>query len=1147
MLTKRRYTKLIAFIASLTLLFNTFTIHRLTFNKASASSSSSDVPVVEYLDRGICAIYTNLNRTGNSGTRNGMLVKWRFLASDPVGTVFKLYRNGTLIHTTTPTGATNFFDTGGNSSSKYRVDAEFNGEVFHSEDKCRTSNTEYFDIPLNPPSSIHSPNDITVGDVDGDGEYEFFLKWVPNNAKDNAQYGVTDNTFIDCMKQDGTRLWRIDLGRNIRSGQHYTQMLVADFDLSGSAKLIVKTADGTIDGKGNIIGDKDADHRNKPPFNNSGANREGYILTGPEFLTLFDGKTGENLHTINYKPARVNHNNWGDNYGNRVDRFLGAVAYLDGVKPSAVTIRGYYTRMTATAYDVVNNKLVEKWAFDTGSSTNTSTGYGQGNHNVMPAAVHGDGKQSLFLGSAAIKYDGTLLWSSRQGHGDALHVGSHIASRNGIQVYMSHESSPFGISLRDALTGEQIFRVNSTDDTDRGACGNVWAGNPGEADFWGSGIDGLRNSKGEIIGTKPASTNFLIYWDGRLEREMFDKTGGNESWSKIEKINNAGTGVDRVYSSYGGNTRNGTKGTPCISADLFGDWREEFILAEQNSLRIYTTSYLTEHRITTLMHDPQYRNQVAGQNICYNQPPHPSFFLGTGYPLPPQPNVKVRDKNGAVTPPVTTPATTATTTTVTSATTTSVSTTVTATTPVTTTTTASETSATVSQTPVTTGITTIATDVLNPPLNGNLIKSLIIHDTNNTNYGNWSIQYNAKSGDIVYGDRTNVFTTLPSALAGAERISTAVNSRSLTGNVAEFTAGEDIIVYVGLDDRIAAPEWLSFWDKTDISVTANDMTNPDRTIVYEVYSRRYDSGNKVTLGTNGSTNQLMYSVFVKQQASETTHPVTTTLEPTTTTPLITTTIEPTTTTTPPTTTTLEPTTTTTPPVTTTLEPTTTTTPLVTTTIEPTITTTPLITTTLEPIITTTPLITTTIEPTTTTTPLVTTTLEPTITTTPLVTTTLEPTTTTPLVTTTLEPTTTTPLVTTTLEPTPTTTPPVVTTTTSVITTIPSTTTPISPDCDDCDRADCNDCSKDGLYYALGDVDGDDEIAIFDFIEILKYLIKMDDNIIDKDIGSKRAATISSEGIATEKPTIFCGIEILKYLIKMSDTPVDGIHISGRIF
>ncbi|MCL1866968.1 MAG: rhamnogalacturonan lyase, partial [Oscillospiraceae bacterium] len=674
------------------------------------TASAATTPIVEFLNRGITAVNTG----------NGMLVKWRCLASDPANTTYRLYRNDTLIYTSNPASGstaaqpTNFVDRSGNAQSKYRVDAAVGTNVFHSEDKVLISNTNYFDIPMTPPTSTHHANDVTVGDVDGDGEYELFVKWFPDNAQDNANSGTTGNTFIDCYKLNGTRLWRIDLGPNIRSGSHYTQMLVADYEMNGKAKLIVKTADGTIDGKGARIGST-AIHRNS----------SGYILAGDEFLTLFDGQTGENLHTIPYPVPRGTVSQWGDNYGNRVDRHLGAVAYLDGVRPSAVVIRGYYTRMTATAYDVVDNKLVRKWLFDSGFNANDTNNpaaraHGQGNHNVMPAAAHaGDSRQSIFLGSAAIRYDGTLLWSNRLGHGDAIDVGKFIPSRSGLQQWYCLESGSTGMSLRDALTGAEIFSYMNSGDVGRSVAANVWTGSTG-AQFWGAGTSDVFNTTGGVTGMSRPTNNFLIYWEGGLERQTFDGTGSSGSTGKIERINSAGR-IERVnitpgvLATNGYITNNSTKNTPGLIADIFGDWREELIMraSDSRSLRIYTTFHESPHRIVTMMHDPQYRNQVAGQNICYNQPSHPSFYLGTGNALPPIPDVEVRN-NGTVTPPTTTATTTTTTvatttTTTTSATTTTTTASPTTTTSATTTSTASTTTASTTLSTTTSASTTAST------------------------------------------------------------------------------------------------------------------------------------------------------------------------------------------------------------------------------------------------------------------------------------------------------------------------------------------------------------------------------------------------------------------------------------------------------
>lgn len=438
------------------------------YSEADAASGY----VVENLDRGISAISTG----------SGMMVSWRFLADDSDNSIFKLYRNNALIYTSNAGNATCYLDKDGKSTDTYKVETVESATVVSSDTCAMQSGSNYLEVKLDVPKAqtsgiTYSPNDCTVGDVDGDGQYELFVKWDPSNSKDNSQKGKTDKVFIDCYKIDGTKLWRIDLGVNIRAGAHYTQMLVADYDLDGLAEMVCKTADGTVDGVGNVIGDSSKDYRNS----------NGYILSGPEYYTLFEGSTGKALDTVDYNPGRGTVSKWGDSYGNRVDRFLGAIAYLDGVKPSAVTVRGYYTRMTACAYDVVNKKLVQKWYFDTGNDK-TKPGYGDGNHNCMPADVDNDGKQEIVLGATCLDDDGSVLWCLNTGHGDAMHLGDLLPDRNGLELWICHEDKPYGVSLVDASNGKTIFHKDGDADTGRCCAANVWAGNDG-AEFWGLGND----------------------------------------------------------------------------------------------------------------------------------------------------------------------------------------------------------------------------------------------------------------------------------------------------------------------------------------------------------------------------------------------------------------------------------------------------------------------------------------------------------------------------------------------------------------------------------------------------------------------------------------------------------------------------------
>jgi rhamnogalacturonan endolyase len=412
-----------------------------------------------------------------------------------------------------------------------------------------------------------------VGDLDGDGEYEIILKWDPTNSEDNSLAGFTGNVYLDAYKLDGTQLWRIDLGMNIRAGAHYTQFMVYDYDGDGIAEVVCKTAPGTIDGAGKyVIMNSDsptADYRNHTT-NTTGANRMGTITTGPEYLTLFDGRTGKELNTVAYNPPRGDVNAWGDNYGNRSDRFLACVAYLDGVHPSAVMCRGYYTRACLAAYDVKDKKLVQRWFYDSGSTSGVGA-YGQGNHNLSVADVNGDGKDEIIYGACAINNDGTLLYRTGLGHGDAMHLSKLDPDRTGLQVWDVHEeaASTYRWEMHDAGTGSIIWGGSTTGDNGRGCAADIDAKYRG-FEMWSSLSTGTYSCKGTQISTsKPSADNFRIYWDGDLQDELLDGV-------KISKW--TGSGTTTLLTCSGVTSCNSTKATPNLSADLFGDWREELVL-----------------------------------------------------------------------------------------------------------------------------------------------------------------------------------------------------------------------------------------------------------------------------------------------------------------------------------------------------------------------------------------------------------------------------------------------------------------------------------------------------------------------------------------------------------------------------------------
>jgi rhamnogalacturonan endolyase len=592
---------------------------------------------MENLSRGVVAV-----RTGSTQ----VYVGWRLSGTEATANIgFNIYRStgggaATRLNSATVTSSTNFVDGTANlsQSNRYFVRAVVNGiEQADSPSYTLPANAptqNYIRVALQRPaggttpaneSYTYSPGDASVGDIDGDGDYEIVLKWDPSNQRDNSQDGYTGNVFIDAYELNGTRLWRIDLGRNIRAGAHYTQFQVYDYDGDGRAEVVSKTADGTRSGTGQVIGNANADHRNTA----------GRIITGPEFLTVFDGQTGAVRATANFEPARGNIADWGDNYGNRGDRFLAGTAYLDGQRPSIIMGRGYYARSKIAAWDFRNGNLTLRWLFN--SANAGSNWEGRGNHSLSVADVDGDGSQEIIYGGMTLNESGSGRYTtSFYAHGDALHVGDLVPTRPGLEIWQIHEGSAGpAATLRDANNGAIIFSAPNNCNCEgpgRGVAGDVYAGNGG-AEFWGAGegMTSLFNAFGGNVGRNPGSVNFLIWWDGDFVRELLD---GNH-------IDKYGTGGDtRLLTASGASSINGTKATPNLSADLFGDWREEVIFNEGNTaLRIYTTTAVANNRIYTLMHDPQYRVAIAWQNTAYNQPPHPSFFLGNGMGTPPAPNI----------------------------------------------------------------------------------------------------------------------------------------------------------------------------------------------------------------------------------------------------------------------------------------------------------------------------------------------------------------------------------------------------------------------------------------------------------------------------------------------------------------------------
>jgi len=612
----------------------------------------------ERLNRGVVAVRTADGK---------VTVSWRTLRSDTKGQPYDVYRNGVKLNTAPlTTGGTFFTDDAPltDSDATYEVRLAGSTETAGGYTLKTGSHVGYIPIAIQKPEGGRVPvmqqaqqraggrggfrwrdngsydytaNDASVGDVDGDGQYEIFLKWEPTNARDNSHDGYTGPVLIDCYRMDGTLLWRVDLGRNIRAGAHYTQFMVYDFDGDGRAEMMCRTADGTRDGMGCVLGDSAADYRNQT----------GRILEGPEFLTVFDGLTGRVLDSKPYVPARGDVSAWGDSKANRSDRFLAAVGYLGNVAhgdsqpeprqiPSAIFCRGYYTRTVLVAWDWDGRELRQRWVFDT-DVPQWRTYAGQGNHNLRVADVDGDGWDEITYGSMCVDNDGTGLYNTGFGHGDAMHLVA-APKDNALYIWDCHENKRDGSDLRNARTGEVVFQIKSGDDVGRCMAADIDPTNPG-VEMWSTDSHGVRTMTGEVlftardaddpqhdnqlvIGHRWLSVNFGIWWDGDLLRELLDRS----VVSKYDWPSKAVVDVQQLDGVF----NNGTKSNPCLQADILGDWREEVLVRNRESteLRLYVTTIPTDYRINCLMEDIPYRISVATENVAYNQPPETGYYIG---------------------------------------------------------------------------------------------------------------------------------------------------------------------------------------------------------------------------------------------------------------------------------------------------------------------------------------------------------------------------------------------------------------------------------------------------------------------------------------------------------------------------------------
>lgn len=600
---------------------------------------------MENLDRGLIVM-----RTGT----NSVLVSWRIPANEySQNTTYNLYRENVLIASNLNTS--NYTDTN-SANQTYRVAAVINGTEQALSDASGIKGQNFFTIPVRPINGVHTDyniNDASVGDLDGDGQYEIVVKRLANDESITS----TNYHFLEAYKLDGTFMWAINLGPNVINTVEIN-FLVYDLDNDGKAEVVTRTSDSFTDGAGNVIGDRNGDgqlsYRSTAVLNSS-----YYRIHGPDYISVFKGSTGEEIAWANYI-ARDPLSQWGtagmnnSQLGHRATKCMMSIAYLDGINPSIIIGRGIYHRIKIEAWDFSANTLTKRWAWDSSPNGVASTYASQGNHNLSVGDVDGDGRDEITYGAMAIDEYGKGLYSTTFGHGDSSHLADINPDIPGLENFSCFETANGttrpGLALRNASTGAVQWASWTSGDIGRCMTADIDPNYKG-MEVWGSDGSGLRSCTGALISTTlpitaggGASYNFGVWWNGDVQRELLDRTVINK-WN--------GTGSDRIATLYNLapiSDNNSTKSNPCLMADILGDWREEIIYrrSDNTGMVVFVTPFHTNQRMYTLMHDPNYRLAVAWQNMSYNQPPNLGFYFGGGMDTPPSPNIKLVSRQSSL-------------------------------------------------------------------------------------------------------------------------------------------------------------------------------------------------------------------------------------------------------------------------------------------------------------------------------------------------------------------------------------------------------------------------------------------------------------------------------------------------------------------
>lgn len=571
------------------------------------------------LDRGLVAIQTD----------KGVYCSWRIQADEYYDVRYNLYRDGTKVNDE-PLSVSNLLDASGTQASQYMVRSVIDGQEVDTSDLVTVWQQNYLEIAPQHDASLTStyvPNDACCADVDGDGQLEILLKY--DNSEEMAALFPKEGhngeySLLECLEMDGTVLWWVNCGPNMGDFQNNEQNIVGyDWDGDERAEAVMRLCEGAqihlTDGTVYTVGGDDWTNYRQPKTGGV----EWFTYYGREYLVYVDGQTGRPYQCIDYPCARLEagetdlKNAWGDGYGHRSNKHFFGAPYLDGHRPSIFVGRGIYTRHKFVALDVdpVTHELTERWRW-----MNNTPGpwYAQGYHNYTIADVDWDGRDEIVWGSMVIDDNGLGLSTTGLGHGDAHHVGDLNPFIHGQEGFFCNEDQPAN-NYRDLTTSRIYYRMVDTSDAGRAMAGNFTDDYPGAIGYGAhdTPISLVTNDHVAGMQTTGLTQNFRIYWDGDLLDECADGT-------YVYKY-----GKGQIARMNGALSNNGTKNTPCLQGDLFGDWREEVMMrTADNHIRIYTTTIPTEWRNYSLWYDHQYRNAMVWQMCGYNQPPHVSYFVG---------------------------------------------------------------------------------------------------------------------------------------------------------------------------------------------------------------------------------------------------------------------------------------------------------------------------------------------------------------------------------------------------------------------------------------------------------------------------------------------------------------------------------------